>query len=162
VAKRKERDGSSVVEQGSFSIQPSIPPDLRDGESILATSLNAVPQIMLRLTVYTGKPVVSICSLNSKLWTRVTFSSWETLLSELYGAARELQRTEVLDLTVKIPPSANVQSWLASILHMFSVTQGYTPCSVKMYAGLLALSEGNSKSLPSRSSSSEPQKGSNS
>jgi len=150
---------SSQVEQGSYSIKHLPPPDLREGEYTLATWLSADQVIMLRLSVYTGKPVVSTWSPNSKRWTRVTFSSWETLLSELFGAAQASHETEAYDLTVKIPPSPSVQLWLLSILRMFSETPGSTPFSLRMSAVLRALYAANSKFALLGSSSSEPQKG---
>src|SRR5215471_5387963 len=98
VATKKGRDVSSQVEQGSYSIKHLPPPALREGEYTLATWLSADQMIMLRLSEYTGKPVVSTWSPNSKRWTRVTFFSWATLLSELYGAARESHETAEYDL----------------------------------------------------------------
>ena len=159
---KNEQDESSRVEQGTYSIKHLPPPALREGEFTLATWLSADQVIMLRLSVYTGRPAVSTWSPRSKRWTRVTFSSWATLRSELFGAVRGLQGTEEYDLTVKIPSSPSVQSWLLSILHTCFGTPGNTQFSLKTSAVLRVLSAESFRSEPSESSSSEPQRGSNS
>ena len=82
-----------VVERGNFSTESFEMLALSQIYATLLTWSSADLRIIVRQSETSGSPAVSIWNEKSKQLTQLTFSSWETLLSELL---RELQESPSL------------------------------------------------------------------
>jgi len=136
-----------VVERGNFSTESFEMLALSQIYATLLTWSSADLRIIVRQSETSGSPAVSIWNEKSKQLTQLTFSSWETLLSELL---RELQESPSLtsaeyssaSKTLSLPKGS---SWLRFILHTFSETPDKIQFSPKILDVLPVLLEASCK-----------------